>query len=177
MIGGGEYGVIYADPPWRFKPLFKGARYDNDQENHYPTMSLDDICALPVPAAKDAVLYLWVTSPHLEQGLRVVREWGFTYKASAVWVKPPPGTGYWWMNRHELLLVATRGKWPAPKPKQRVWSIYEHPRTKHSEKPAMVREQIAAWWPDAQRIELFARTETPGWDAWGNDPSLTKEMS
>lgn len=169
-IGTGEYGVIYADPPWRFKPLFQSARYNNNQENHYSTMSLDDICALPVPAARDAVLYLWVTSPHLEQGFRVIREWGFTYKASAVWVKPSPGTGYWWRNQHEFLLVGTRGRWPAPKPRERMASLYEYPRTRHSEKPTAVREQIADWWPNARRIELFARTSAPGWDAWGNEP-------
>lgn len=177
MIGEGEYEVIYADPPWRFKPMFQGAVYENDQEVHYPTMSLDDICGLAVPAAKDAVLYLWVTSPHLAQGLRVVDAWDFAYKASAVWVKPYPGTGYWWRNQHEFLLVATRGRWPAPRPRERDASIYEFPRARHSEKPSDVRDRIAAWWPTARRIELFARSRTPGWDAWGNDPALTKETA
>lgn len=171
VIGsGGTYDVIYADPPWRFKPLFKGASYDNDQEKHYPTMTLDDICALPVPAAKSAVLYLWVTSPHLPQGMAVIDAWGFEYKASAVWVKPSPGTGYWWRNQHEFLLVANRGKWPAPKPRERTPSLYEHPRTRHSEKPKNIRDQIAGWWPDARRLEMFARTAAPGWDSWGNEP-------
>jgi len=169
LSSGGEYDVIYADPPWRFKPLFNGASYSNDQENHYPTMSLDDICALDIPAAKNAALYMWVTSPHLEQGFRVIRDWGFTYKASAIWVKPTAGTGYWWRNQHELLLVGTRGKWPAPKPKERAPSLYEYPRNRHSEKPPEIREQIAAWWPDARRLEMFARQAFNGWDAWGNE--------
>jgi N6-adenosine-specific RNA methylase IME4 len=168
-IGTGLYDVIYADPPWRFKPMFKGAVYENDQEVHYPTMGLDDICTLPVPAAKSAVLFLWVTSPHLEQGLRVIRDWGFAYKSSAVWVKPWPRTGYWWRNQHELLLVANRGKWPAPKPRERAASLYEFPTTRHSEKPAVVRDQIAGWWPDARRLEMFARTSADGWDSWGNE--------
>lgn len=169
MIGSGEYDVIYADPPWRFKPMFKGATYSNDQEKHYPTMSLDDICALEVPAARSSVLYLWVTSPHLAQGLRVMESWGFGYKSSAVWAKPSPGTGYWWRTQHELLLVGNRGKWPAPKPKQRVGSVYPFPRTRHSQKPTAIRDQIAGWWPEARRLEMFARTAAPGWDSWGNE--------
>lgn len=169
MSEDGLYDVVYADPPWRFKRMFSTAAYSNDQENHYPTMTLDDICALDVPAARDAVLYIWVTSPHLEQGFRVINAWGFTYKASAAWVKPSPGTGYWWRNQHEVLLVASRGRWAAPKPKARVPSVYNLPRRKHSQKPDEIRDQIASWWPDAKRIELFARSEHPGWTSWGNE--------
>lgn len=165
------YDVIYADPPWRFKPMFATARYDNNQENHYSTMSLDDICGLRVPAAKDSVLYLWATSPHLEQAFRVLNAWGFTYKTSAVWAKTSTaGTGYWFRIHHELLLVASRGKWPAPKPKARQASVYHLPRgQRHSEKPALVREHIESYWPDARRLELFARQRHEGWDCWGNE--------
>jgi N6-adenosine-specific RNA methylase IME4 len=132
-------------------------------------MGIEDICVLEVPAARNAVLFLWVTSPHLDQGLRVILEWGFKYKSSAIWTKPRPGTGYWWRNQHELLLVATRGKWPAPKPKERAASLYEFPTTKHSEKPTAIRDQIAGWWPDARRLEMFARSRADGWDSWGNE--------
>jgi N6-adenosine-specific RNA methylase IME4 len=167
-ITGGPYDVIYADPPWRFAPMFKSATYSNDQENHYPTMSIQDIRGLEVPAARNAVLFLWVTSPHLHQGLGVVDAWGFTYKASAIWAKPSPGTGYWWRNQHEFLLVATRGRYPAPKPKERAASLYFFPRERHSKKPDAIRDQIRDWWPGANRLELFARQRTDGWTAWGN---------
>jgi len=170
------YDVIYADPPWRFKPLFKSATYSNNQENHYPTMPLEDLLALSIPAKTNSVLYLWTTSPHLQQSFRVVDAWGFTYKASAIWVKPSPGTGYWWRNQHEILLCATRGRWPSPAPKEREPSLYALPRLRHSQKPAVIRQQIERWWPSARRLEMFARSPQPGWHVWGNEVESDVEI-
>ena len=106
-----RYGVVYADPPWRYDHAEAGNR---EIENQYPTLSLDEIKALDVPAANDCVLFLWATSPKLAEAMQVVEAWGFTYRTCAVWVKDRIGMGYYFRQRHELLLVGNaRSPWYA----------------------------------------------------------------
>ena len=161
-----RYGVIYADPPWRYEH----AEADNREiENQYPTLLLDEIKALDVPAADDCVLFLWATSPKLAEAMEVVEAWGFIYRTCAVWVKDRIGMGYYFRQRHELLLVATRGRPGTPAPGERVGSVFEAPRGAHSAKPVSVREAIEAMYPDHPRIELFSRSKREGWEVWGNE--------
>jgi N6-adenosine-specific RNA methylase IME4 len=164
---GKSYNVIYADPPWRYSNVVSE---DRRLENHYPTMSLEDICAMPVEgiAADDAGLYLWATVTELPGALRVMSAWGFEYRSHAVWVKPSIGIGFWFRARHELLLLGVRGKFPTPIEADRHSSVFEAPTGAHSEKPAIVRDMIDKAYGDLLRIELFAREESPGWDVWGN---------
>jgi hypothetical protein len=111
-----RYGVIYADPEWRFEPYSRESGMDRAADNHYPTSELEEIKARDVAsiAADDCVLFLWATAPMLPQALAVMAAWGFAYKTHFVWAKDRIGTGYWNRNRHELLLVGTRGDIPAP---------------------------------------------------------------
>lgn len=164
------FDVIYADPPWSYGNKHPQGRPDN----HYPTMDLDDICALPVPAARDCVLYLWATAPLLPEALQVMGAWGFTYRTGAVWDKESVGVGYWFRGQHEHLLVGVKGQMSPPDRRMRVSSVYREPRREHSRKPDIVREQIAAWFPHACRLEMFSRRPVPGWVNWGNqvDSSL-----
>lgn len=160
------YDLIYADPPWRYD----FSRTKNRRiENQYPTMSIDEICALTVPAKRDAVLYLWATSPKLLEALRVMEAWGFQYKSQAVWDKEIPGMGYWFRGQHEILLVGTRGKFSPPIPALRVSSVFKVRRARHSAKPAEVRDMLTACFPRAACLEMFARSRTPGWAVWGNE--------
>lgn len=162
-----KYQIIYADPPWQYN---KGAVPPNRKmENHYPTMPTKEILALKVPASKDCVLYLWVTYPFLPEGLNVISSWGFTYKSCLVWDKEIIGCGYWFRGQHELLLVGVRGKVKPPPNSLRISSVYRERRTKHSQKPRKIRTLISTWYPDKNKIELFARQQTPGWDVWGNE--------
>lgn len=160
----GVYSVILADPPWRYSNESSSSRRVSNQ---YPCMPTDEICALRVPAADAAALYLWVTAPHLPDGLRVVEAWGFAYKTCAVWVKPSIGPGWWVRERHELLLVGARGNMPPPLPAGRSDSVICAARGKHSEKPAEVYELIERAYPGLPKIELFARKAREGWDRWG----------
>lgn len=162
-----RYPVIYADPPWRYEY----AETENRAiENQYPTMDADAIAALPVVdlANDDAILFLWATSPKLAEAMQVIEGWGFAYRTCMVWVKDRVGMGYYARQRHELLLIATRGSIPAPAPADRPDSVIEAPRGEHSAKPARVYEMIEAMYPGLARIELFARSAHPGWDRWGN---------
>lgn len=165
-----RYGVIYADPPWSFEPYSTDTGMDRAADNHYPTMSLDAIAALAVPAADDCVLFLWATVPMLPEALKVMAAWGFTYKSHFVWVKDKAGTGYWNRNRHELLLIGTRGSVPAPAPGEQYSSVIDAVRAVHSAKPFAFHEIIEAMFPTLPRLEMFARGDAfAGWDRWGNE--------
>lgn len=163
----GVFPVIYADPPWRYEHVKTENRAI---ENQYPTMALEEICALSVPviAAPNCVLFLWATSPKLAEAMRVIEAWGFTYRTCAVWVKDKIGMGYYFRQRHELLLVATRGELPVPEPSDRHDSVIEGERTEHSAKPVEFYEVIEAMYPEYRRIELFSRNPRLGWAGWGN---------
>lgn len=165
--GLGRFPVIYADPPWRYEHSMTDAR---KIENQYPTMALEDICNLKVRdvVTDHSILFMWATSPKLEESLRVLSAWGFTYRTNLVWVKDKIGMGYWARSRHELLLVGTRGEMPTPAPDKRPDSVIESPRGEHSEKPGVVYELIEGMFPTLQKLELFARTPRNGWKSWGN---------
>lgn len=164
-----QYGVIYADPPWRWEPWSRETGMDRAADNHYPTMTIDRIKTLKVPAAADAVLFLWATAPMLPQALEVMAHWYFFYRSQFVWIKDRPGLGYWTRNQHELLLIGGRGKIPAPARGTQYGSVIEAPRHKHSAKPPIVHEMIEAMFPTLPKIELFARSRRDGWEAWGNE--------
>lgn len=140
-----KYGVIYADPPWRYKAW----RGNGMVEKHYPTMVLEDIMALPVERLtdKDCVLFLWTTLPMLWEALQVIKAWGFQYKTTAfVWIKLNRqgsgifwGMGYWTRANAEICLLATRGH-----PKRRAKNIHQviisHVE-EHSKKPEETRRR------------------------------------
>jgi N6-adenosine-specific RNA methylase IME4 len=169
-LGRKVYGVLHVDPPWSFKVYSDITGQDRSASNHYPCMSVDQIKALKVPAAKDCALFLWATVPMLPQALDVMGTWGFTYKSHFVWIKDKHGTGYWARNRHELLLIGVRGSVPCPAPGTQFSSVIEAPRGRHSEKPAVVRAMVAAMFPNTPRLEMFARGQHAGdWDYWGNE--------
>ena len=164
------YGAILADPPWRFETRGRGG--DRMADNHYPTMTFEDICALPVAdlAAPDCALFLWITTEQLMRGQEVMAAWGFAYKTVGfVWRKTsgPMGLGYWTRKQTELCLLGTRGK--PRRQGQDVEDIIEAPRGRHSAKPedqyGRIERLVAGPY-----LELFARRARPGWDAWGNEP-------
>ena len=161
-----RYQVIYADPPWRYSFSKSNSR---KIENQYSTMTIDDICGLDVPADDNCVLYMWATSPKLVEAMRVIDAWGFKYKTHAIWDKEILGMGYWFRGQHELLMVAVRGTFSPPEPSMRVSSVMRERRTKHSKKPTFIRDMIAEWFPDASKLEMFARSKGEGWDVWGNE--------
>ena len=183
-----KYNVILADPPWAFR-AWSNKGMGRSAEQHYPTMRLDDIKALPVAdlAAEDCVLFLWATFPMLKEAFAVIDAWGFTYKTVAfTWVKENRkssglfwGLGYWTRANAEICLLATRGS-----PKRQSAAVHQvilSPVEQHSKKPDEVRERIVALMGDVPRVELFARQETPGWDVWGNEvecsPGLASRLA
>lgn len=173
-----QYDIIYADPPWQYKVWAKDTGLGRSAESHYATMTKEDIEALPVGniANKNAVLFLWVTYPCLEQGLELIKKWGFTYKTCGFsWVKlnkksktPFVGMGYYTRANNEICLLATRGK-PLKRISRAVQQLVMTPIEEHSKKPNDVRKRIVELFGELPRIELFARQHAPGWDCWGNE--------
>lgn len=163
----GKFRVIYADPPWSYGGSMNETYGTADK--HYPTMSLDDLCIMPVPdiTEDNAVLFLWATSPLLEDAFKVINAWGFKYKASFVWDKVKHVMGHYNSVRHELLLICTKGSC-VPENMKLFDSVYEEERTEHSKKPEFFREVIDTIYPSGKRIELFARRSVDGWDTYGN---------
>lgn len=177
-----KFGVIWADPEWKFKPFGEETGMDRAPDNHYPTSETDDICARDVPsiAANDCVLFLWATAPMLLDALRVVEAWGFEYKTHMIWAKERSGaargTGYWFSGEHELLLVGTRGNVVAPAMGEQWRSVITARVGEHSEKPEVFLEMVEDYFPNVPKIELNRRGPArPGWDAWGLEADLPEE--
>lgn len=164
-----RYPIIYADPPWRYENPPMGGT-NRSIENHYPTMTLEEICALPVGelATEDSLLYLWATAPKLAECMKVIDAWGFEYRTNLVWDKEVIGMGYHARNQHEILLVAKRGEIPPPEAGKQPASVHRERRGEHSAKPAFYYEMIEAAYPQLPKIELFSRSPRQGWGAWGN---------
>lgn len=166
----GRYRVIYADPPWRYGDAQKSGSRARD---HYPDMSIDEICALPVGshAMPHAVLFMWATAPILLENpgpREVVEAWGFTPKAQIIWDKVEHNVGSYVSVRHEILIIAVRGLGRPDRPTPMVDSVQtvRHDRT-HSGKPEDFRKIIERLY-DGPYLELFARRQVKGWTCWGN---------
>jgi N6-adenosine-specific RNA methylase IME4 len=120
-------------------------------------------------AEKNSVLFLWVTSPQLQQCFDVVHAWGFEYKASFVWDKGKHMVGHYNSVRHEFLLICTRGSCKPDIPKL-IPSVVSIPKTrKHSEKPKEFYEIIERMYEHGRKLELFAREAREGWDCYGDE--------
>lgn len=172
-----RYEIIYADPPWSYK-VWSDKGKGRSAESHYPTMAKEDIQRLPVKriAAKDSVLFLWVTAPCLIEGIELITAWGFEYKTVAfTWVKQNKksdsifmGMGYYTRSNAEYCLLATKGK-VLERKSHSISSVVLSHIERHSQKPNEVRERIVKLFGDRPRIELFARQYANGWDVWGNE--------
>ena len=165
----GIFNVIYADPPWQYD----NTGLNGSAENHYRTLSLEELMALNLPVGDDAVLFLWVTNPMIEDALQLIYAWGFEYKTSMVWVKrnlEKPGVGFYVRGRHELLFICVRGSFlPDQMGKQPVGSVIEADVQEHSRKPDVVYGIIEGLYPRGKYLELFARRARANWTSWGEE--------
>lgn len=166
------FPIVLADPPWRYESGTTDP--SREIENQYPTMKLADICAMPVQKVitEDAILFLWHPPGMATEAVQVATAWGFRERSSWVWVKPSIGPGYWGRLRHEMLLICTRGKFPAPLAADRLDSVIEAPRGRHSAKPAEVAERIERMYPSLPKLELFCRAPRDGWHVFGNEAGV-----
>lgn len=180
-----KYNIIYADPTWSYKDKRdKHPRMCGGATSHYNTMSIEQIKELPINdlAEENCMLFLWVTFPNLQEGLDVIKAWGFKYKTLGFsWIKtnknngkPFFGIGYYTKSNCEVCLIGVKGK--PIKASNSVSSVIISPRQEHSKKPEQIRDKIVELCGDVPRIELFARQKTEGWDVWGNEVESDIEL-
>ncbi|MGC8534898.1 MAG: MT-A70 family methyltransferase [Rhizomicrobium sp.] len=187
-IQGEHFNVVLAEPPWQFNSLWGGRpkKIVNNYPSraidaHYDTLTIDEICALPVAdlCAPDCVLFMWTCWPVLQASFKVIESWGFTYKTCGFsWMKADPyrlfadektpfaGLGYWTRANTEPCLLATRGK-----TRRKVADVRQGiiaPRREHSRKPDEIHGRIERL-VDGPYLELFARAQRPNWTCWGNE--------
>ena len=166
----GKFDVVYADPAWEYS----NSGFSMSAEKQYPTMSTDKIENLTDNngnkvqniIAENAVLLMWVTNPLLEDGMRVLKSWGFDYKTNMVWTKTNATGGFYVLGKHELLLIGVKGKKMLPD--KMFESIILGKNLVHSKKPEMYN-QIEQMYPNRKYVELFARNNREGWKSWGNE--------
>lgn len=163
-----KYRTILADPPWNINQ--RGKYSNRSAESHYPLMTLEQIKAMPISdlAAENAHLYLWIPNGLLQEGLDVIKAWGFTYRSPLYWIKPRLGLGNYIRNASETCLFATRGKAPVKFHSQPNWMFcaqMEHSRKPSEQFPVIERLSHPPY------LELFARRRPsdPEWDVWGNE--------
>ena len=170
-----RYDIIYADPPWDYKGQLQHAGSGSDDTGgavrHYETLTLAQLKRLDVAsiAADDSLLFLWSTSPHLDQAIDLGKAWGFDWATVAfVWDKVRVNPGFYTLSQCELCLVFKRGRIPQPRGARNVRQLVRSKRGPHSAKPDEVRRRITEMFPEQRKIELFARAAAAGWDAWGD---------
>lgn len=161
-----KYPVIVCDPAWEYEFSRSNSRKIG---NHYLPESLEDMKRLKIPAADDCVLFMWATIPKLPEALELINAWGFDYKTGAVWVKDKIGMGYYFRQKIELLLLATKGNLNLPDEDKRPESVFFAPRTEHSEKPDIAYEMIKTMYPGYKKLELNARKPREGFDVRGDE--------
>jgi len=168
----GQFVVFSADPPWKTE-TWSDKGMDRSADNHYPTMTLEELMALDVPSigARNRVMFGWSTGPHLRQAMTLYEHWGFEYKAILTWDKVVPGTGKWLLNQTEHLLIYTRGNIPAPGSDLIISSLWRESKGRHSAKPEGLLDWIDRLYPTpVPKIEMFRRGPArPGWVAYGNE--------
>ncbi|MBA3911286.1 MAG: S-adenosylmethionine-binding protein [Rhodobacter sp.] len=172
-----KFRTVLADPPWQFQNRTGKMAPEHKRLSRYPTMTLREICDLPVEAivTDTAHLYLWVPNALLPEGLKVMENWGFSYKSNIVWYKirkdggpDRRGVGFYFRNVTEVLLFGVRGKNARTLQLGRTQeNIISTQKREHSRKPDEQYPLIEGCSP-GPRLELFARGPRIGWTVWGN---------
>jgi N6-adenosine-specific RNA methylase IME4 len=174
----GKFGTILADPPWQFANRTGKMAPEHKRLSRYSTMTLQEIKELPVPmfAAEKSHLYLWVPNALLQEGLDVMRAWGFEYKSNIVWFKVRKdggpdgrGVGFYFRNVTEILLFGIRGKNNRTLPPgRRQVNMVATRKREHSRKPDEIYPLIESC-SAGPYLELFARERRKNWTIWGNE--------
>lgn len=168
-----KYKTIVADPPWAYKNKMAGKNCDGEWYMHsapmpYPTMTVDEICAMPIRelAEDDSHLYLWTTQTFLRDSYRVLDAWGYKQGALLVWSKPPKGVCGTYVCSVEFCIFARHGNLEAKR--RQIGTCYQWPRSHHSAKPEAFQDMVESVSPGPY-LELFARRQRLGWSSWGNE--------
>lgn len=184
FAGSKRFETVLADPPWRFQNRTGKVAPEHLRLARYRTMSFDEIGKLPVGdvVGEGAHLYLWVPNALLAEGLRIMEQWGFTYKTNLVWFKVRKdggpdgrGVGFYFRNVTELVLFGVKGSRRTLAPGRRQVNLFSERKREHSRKPEQLYDIIEACSPGPY-LELFARHERESWHQWGDELSASGEQ-
>jgi N6-adenosine-specific RNA methylase IME4 len=170
-----KYNIIYADPAWEYNTkecLAKTSILNGEINTHYNTLTMDGLKSLNVEslADDDCLLFIWVVSPMLDEGIEVLKSWGFKYATIAfIWHKQKTNPGHYTMSECEICLVGKRGRIPTPRGARNVRQFLSEMRGKHSAKPIEIQKRIELMFPTQNKLEMFARNKREGWHSWGNE--------
>lgn len=184
----GPFDIIYVDPPWQYEGTQHGGPGITDTggaHSHYPTMTQEEMCAMPVRdiAAKDCLLFMWMVSPKLPEAIGLGLSWGFKWVTLGfVWDKVRVNPGNYTMSQVELCGVFKRGRIPSPRGERNITQLVTEKRGRHSAKPDEVRRRIDRMFPTQRKLEMFCREPQQvaldlypdpegmtGWTLWGNE--------
>ncbi len=181
------YEIIYCDPPWDYKGQTQHGTKIVGQTGgaltHYPTMTVDEMIKVFKPKIDkitniNCLLFMWTSSPHLDQAIRLGNDWGFDYATVAfIWNKMKPNPGFYTMSECEMVLVFKKknGKIPSNRGSRNERQYYAEERREHSRKPDEIRNRITRMFPTQNKLEMFARQKTKGWDVFGNETCKFKK--
>ena len=179
-LAGRRFGTVLADPPWRFVNRTGKVAPEHRRLSRYPTLTVEEICALPVAEHLGATAhcYLWVPNALLPEGLAVLSAWGFQYKSNLIWHKVRKdggsdgrGVGFYFRNVTEIILFGTRGPNARTLPAgRRQVNMIASRKREHSRKPDEQYALIEAC-SAGPYLELFGRGVRQGWTVWGNQAS------
>lgn len=174
-----KYAIIYADPPWDYKGgqmVGKGGKNPSKASHHYSTMNIEDLKKFQVAeiCEENCLLFMWTSSPHLDQAIDLGKSWGFQFATVAfVWNKMRVNPGWYTMSQCELCLLFKKGIIPKPRGDRNIRQLIECKRGRHSEKPIEARDRIHKMFPHHNKIELFARPlelkNEQNWDYFGDE--------
>jgi len=171
-----KYQIIYADPPWLYQcgknHLAKKSMINGKIDIHYNGMPIKEMQKLNMDSITDnnCLLFMWVTSPFLKIGIDLMIKWGFDYSTVGfVWHKKRTNPGSYTLSECELCVIGKRGKIPIPRGSRNIKQFLSEKRTEHSAKPDEIRNRISKMFPTQNKLEIFARQKTEGWDVWGNE--------
>ena len=177
-----KYEIIYTDPPWDYKGQTQHGTVSTDTgsaSKHYKTMSVDDMITKFTPllskiTPENCLMFMWTSSPHLDQAIKLGEGWGFDYSTVAfVWYKQKPNPGFYTMSECEIVLLFKKkgGKIPSPRGSRRERQFLAEERREHSRKPDEIRKRIERMFPKQKKLEMFARSSPKGWSVMGNQTS------
>jgi len=171
-----KYEIILCDPPWDYagqsQHTGKGGMSSGGALSHYSTLKLSQLKMLDVKSitSADCLLFMWATSPLLDQSIELMKSWGFQWATVGfVWDKQKVNPGFYTMSQVEMCLIGKAGKIPTPRGARNIRQFVSEMRGTHSTKPSEVRKRIELMFPTQQKIELFAREKVQGWDVWGEE--------
>lgn len=173
-----KYTLIYADPPWRqSKGGAKRARPKSSGKSlDYPVLNLKEIERHLKQADSltdgNSLLFLWTIDKYLFEAQDMAEAMGYKLHARMIWDKVTGIPAAFTVRYgHEYLLYMYKGKLPPISKNERgkIHTVFREQVKGHSKKPETAYQIIERLYPDAKRLEMYARNYRDGWDCWGNE--------